>query len=141
MKFQGKLLFEHRASQLVRLNGTVQGSHKVIAVDRFLNEVIGTTTEGLDGEIMLTMASDQQRRRIRSQLLYIRQQSQPIHAGHLDIAHDGIVMILSDQLKRSEGGIRGIYLCPLHPQRQCLGKRLQQGYVVVNDENMWAVHH
>src|SRR6266496_3395139 len=83
---QNALLLSYLLAQLVRLNSSAQGSRKVIAVNRFLNKIIRTPAQSLNSEIVITVASYEQRRRSRSQFLYLRQQRQTIHAGHLDIA-------------------------------------------------------
>src|SRR5258708_2689252 len=105
MQFQGTLVVSYLTSQLVRLNSPAQGSHHVVAIDGFLNEVVGTASQGLYRKIVLAVTRDQQGRRLRSQGLYLCQQGQSIHAWHLDIAHDGIVFMLLDLVEHEYDAI------------------------------------
>ena len=50
-------------------------------------------------EVVLTVACDEQRRRVWPQLSDLLQQSQSVHARHLNIAHNRIVIVLPDQLE------------------------------------------
>ena len=58
MKFQGKLLLSNLAPQELSLNGTTQGSNKVVTINRLEDIVIRSTSEGLDGKTMLAVAGD-----------------------------------------------------------------------------------
>src|SRR5258708_17882236 len=96
MQFQSALMVSYLTAQLVRLNSPAQGSHNVVAIDGFLNEVVGTASQGLDRKIVLAVTRDLQGRPLRSQCFYLCHQGPSIHAWHLDIAHDGIVFMLLD---------------------------------------------
>src|SRR5260370_36338090 len=73
MQFQSALVVSYLPSQLVRLNSPAQGSHNVVAIDGFLNEVVGTASQSMDRQIVSAMTRDQQGRRLRSQCLYLCQ--------------------------------------------------------------------
>ena len=66
--------------------------------------------------IVLTMAGDQQRRCLWLQFLYLFQQCQSIHSGHLDIAHDGGVLVLSDLLNSCLGRVACIHFDSVQAQ-------------------------
>ncbi len=97
----------------MRLNSPAQGSHHVVAIDGFLNEVVGAAAQGLYRKIVFAVARDQQGRRLRAQCLDLCQQGQAIHAWHLDIAHDGIVFMFLDLFERFGGRVTGIYPYPV----------------------------
>jgi len=59
VQFKGKLLLDYPAPQLARLNGSLQSGHKIITIYRLLDEIVRATPQGLDGKIMLAMASNQ----------------------------------------------------------------------------------
>src|SRR5712692_2679931 len=118
MQFQSALVVSYMTWQLVRWNSPAQGSHNVVAIDGFLNEVVGTASQGLYRKIVLAVTRDQQGRRLRSQCLYLCQQGQSIHAWHLDIAYDGIVFMLLDLFERFQGRVTGIHPYPVYPQVQ-----------------------
>src|SRR5216684_5609832 len=124
MQFQSALMVSYLTSQLVRLNSPIQCSHNVVAIDWFLDEVVGATTKSLYSKFVLSMTSDQQCRRLWSQFLYLFQQRQSIHSGHLDIAHDGIVIMFLDLFERFQSGVTCINPYIVYPQEQRLGKGL-----------------
>src|SRR6266699_5763561 len=102
----------------------MQCSYNVFAINWFLNKVVGTTTKGPYSKIVLTMAGDQQCRCLWLQFLYLFQQRQSIHSGHLDIAHDGIVIMFLDLFERIQSRVTCIYLYFDYPQEKRLGKGL-----------------
>ena len=69
---------------------------------------------------MLAVTGDEQRRRTWSQFLYLRQQRQSVHTGHLNIAYDGIVIVLADQIDGCQRRIG----CTLAQRRPEAGEKL-----------------
>src|SRR5205085_11333693 len=68
------------------------------------------------------------------------EEPEAVHARHLDIGDDGVVLALADALERAYGRVDRIDDDLAHPQPQRLGKRLQEGRVVVDDENALRAH-
>jgi len=126
------------AVELAQRDGALERGHEVVAVDRFLNEVVGAAAQCLDGEIALAVAGDHQRRRRRPELADLLQQREPVHPWHLDVADDRVVVGLSDALERIHRGLRRVDLDSVHPQPKRFGKSVEQRRVVVDEQDPGA---
>src|SRR6266700_3177742 len=56
---QSNLLLDYPPPQLARLNGSLQSGHEIITFDRLLDKIVCAAPQGLDGKIVLAMASNQ----------------------------------------------------------------------------------
>src|SRR5438034_4410207 len=71
----------------------------------------------------------------------LSQERETIHPRHLDVRDDRVVVPRGDPVERRRGGVGGLHGHPTHPQPQGLGQGLQQGRVVVHDEDAQRRHH
>ena len=113
---------------------------EVVAVDRLRHEVVRSAAERPDGEIMLAVAGDQERRRAGPDLDDRLEQGEAVHPGHLDVGHDRVVVDLLDPLEGVRRGLRRVDLDALHAQEDRLGKRLEQRDVVIHEQDPRALH-
>ena len=86
------------------------------------------------------MAGDHQGGRVRPSRSDLGQQGEAVHPRHLDVGDDGVVVQRGNPLERDGRGVGGVHRDPVHPEPECLGKRLQQCRVVVHDEYARLVH-
>ncbi len=108
---------------------------EVVAVDRLLDVVVRAPAQSLDGEVVLAVTGDQDRRRVRPHALDLVQQREPVHPGHLDVGDDRVVVLVGDLPERVPGRVAGLD-CELgQAQAERLGQRLQQSRVVVDDQD------
>src|SRR5438874_7331529 len=98
------------------MNGTLQCGHQVVTINGLLDEVVSSTSQRLHREIVLAMTGNEESRRIWPQFLYLCQQCQTVHTGHLDIAHDGGVLVLSDLLNSCLGRVACIHFDSVQAQ-------------------------
>src|SRR6266700_5890343 len=54
------LLCAHLAAELTCLNGAAESRHKIVAVNRFLDKVVGTAAQSLDSQVMIAVTSNEQ---------------------------------------------------------------------------------
>jgi hypothetical protein len=121
--------------QLAPLDRPAQRGGEVLAIDRLLDVVVRAAAERLDGEVVLAVTGDQQGGGLRPQGLDLVQQGETVHAGHLDVGDDGVEVLVSNPRERGGRGIARLDVQLAHPQPKRLGQRLEQGRVVVDDQD------
>src|SRR5439155_11175273 len=139
--FQRQLPVLHPAIQHVRSNRAVQRRHEVVPVDGLLDEVAGPAAESANHQLVLAMPGDYEGGRVRPARPDLGQQRQTVHPRHLDVGDDRVVVLDGDPLERRRRGVGRLDGHPTHPQPQGLGQRLQQGRVVVDDEDAQRPRH
>ena len=137
---QRQLLLLHLTTQLVHLNRAAQRRHEVLPLDRLLDKVAGPAAQGLHRQGTLAMPGDHQGGRVGPARPDLRQEREPVHPRHLDVGDDRIVVLGGDPLKRGRGRVGRVHGHPAHAEAQGLGERLQQGRVVVDDEDVRRRH-
>src|SRR5436190_1207703 len=128
------------AIQRMRFNRAVQRRHEAISVDRLLDEVVRAAAQAPQREVVLAVACDHQRGRVRPAPQDLGQQLETVHARHPDIGDDRVVVPGGDPLERRRGRVGRVYRDPIHSEPERLGKRLQQSRVVVDDEDVRRCH-
>src|SRR6266480_101577 len=128
------------AIQRMRFNRAVQRRHEAIPVDRLLDEVVRAAAQAAQREVVLAVACDHQRGRVRPAPQDLGQERKTVHARHPDIGDDRVVVPGGDPLKRRRGRVGRVYRDPIHSEPERLGKRLQQSRVVVDDEDVRRCH-
>src|SRR2546426_249731 len=123
------------AIQRMRFNRTEQRRYEAIPVDRLLDEVVRAAAQAAQREVVLAVACDHQRGRVRPAPQDLGQERETVHPGHPDIGDDRVVVPGGDPLERRRRRVGRIYRDPIHSEPKRLGKRLQQSRVVVDDEH------
>ena len=88
------------AVEPAHLDRALERGDEVVAVDRLRDEVVRAAAERPDGEVVLAVAGDQERRRSGPHLPDLLEQGEAVHPGHLDVGHDRVVVDLLDPLER-----------------------------------------
>ena len=128
------------APQLLHLHRSAQRRDEVLAVDRLLDEIVGAAAQRLHGQVVLPVPRDQQGRRIRPERADLGEEREAVHPRHLDVADDRIVVGGRDPAERLSRGVAGVHRHRVESQPEGLGKGLQQGDVVVDDEDACRAH-
>src|SRR3989454_370256 len=123
------------AIQRMRFNRAVQRRHEAIPVDRLLDEVVSAAAQAAQREVVLAVACDHQRGRVRPAPQDLGQERETVHPGHPDIGDDRVVVPAGDPPELGRRRVGRIYRDPIHAEPKRLGKRLQQSRVVVDDEH------
>src|SRR5207249_1161837 len=68
------------------------------------------------------------------------QERETIHPRHLDVGDDRVVVAGGDAVERGRRRVGRVHRHSAHPDSERLGKRLQQGPVVIDDEDVQHRH-
>ncbi len=136
-----RLLLGHPALELADLHGATQRRDQVLAVERLLHVVVRAGAQRSHRKVVLPVPGDEQRGRVGPEDADLVQQREPVHARHLDVGHDDIVVGGEDALERGGGGVAHVHVRIRHAQPQRLGQRLEEGAVVVHHEHGDARRH
>ena len=117
------------------LDRPLERGDEVVAIDRLLDEVVRAAAKRLNRELALAVPGDHQRRCRRPELADLVQESEPVHAGHLHVADDRVVVGLLDALEGVDGRLRRVDLDAVHPQAERLRQRVEQRRVVVDEQD------
>ena len=82
---------------------------------------------------MLAVPGDQQRGCVGPARPDLGQEREAVHPRHLDVGDDGIVVPGDDPAECGRRRVSYVDRHPVHSEPQGLGKRLQQGRVVVDN--------
>ena len=123
------------AAQLAHLNRPAQRRDEVIPVDRLLDEIVGAPPQRLHGQVVLAMPGDHQGRRVGPARPDLGQQRETVHPRHLDVGDDRVVVPGGDPVERDRRRVSRLHGRLGHSELKSLGKRLEQGRVVVHDEH------
>ena len=134
------LLLPDPATQRTCLNRPAQRHDEVIPVDRLLDEVIGPTAERVYHQVVLGVPGDHQGGRVGPARPDLGQQLEAVHPRHLDVGHDRVVVAGRDPIEGSRCRVGRVHHHLAHSEPEGLGKRLQQGQVVVDDEHPSLAH-
>ena len=135
MPFEREPLLLDLAVEGPQLDRPLERGDEVVAVDRLLDEVVSAAAQRLHRELTLPVPGDHQCRRRRAELADLMQQREPVHARHLDVADDGVVVGLLDSLEGVDGRLGRIDLNSVHPQPERFGERVEQRPVVVDEQD------
>src|SRR5256886_1360063 len=137
---QGRAPVFLAAIQRMRFNRAVQRRHEAIPVDRLLDEVVRAAAQAAERYDFLAVACDLQRERVRLAPQGRGQERETVHPGHPDIGDDRVVVPGADPVERRRCRVGRVNRDPIHSEPERLGKRLQQGRVVVDDGNVHRCH-
>ena len=137
---EGQLLLLDPATQLAHLDGPAQRRDEVIPVDRLLDEIVGPAAEGVDHQVVLAVPGDHQGGCVGPVRPDLGQEVETVHPWHLDVGDDRVVVLGRDPLECGGPRICRVDRHPGHSEPESLGKRLQQGQVVVDDEHATLAH-
>src|SRR5438552_3965648 len=135
-----QLLALDPSAQLALLDRPAQRPDEVIAIDRLVDEVVRAAAQAAQREVVLAVACDHQRGRVRPAPQDLGQERETVHARHPDIGDDRVVVPGGDPLERRRRRVGRIHRDPAHSEPERLGKRLQQSRVVVDDEHVQRCH-
>ena len=124
----------------MRLNGVAQRCHEVVTVDRLLDKVVGSPAEGLNRQRVLAVAGDHQDGCVGTAPTNLGQEGDTIHSWHLDVGDDRVVIAGGDPVERGRRRVGGVHRHSGHSDAESLRKRLQQGRIVIDDEDAQRSH-
>src|SRR2546430_1693513 len=104
------------AIQRVRFNRAVQRRHEAIPVDRLLDEVVRAAAQAAQREVVLAVACDHQRGRVRPAPQDLGQERETVHARHPDIGDDRVVVPGADPLERRRRRVGRVHRDPAHSE-------------------------
>jgi hypothetical protein len=128
------------AAHLAHLNCPDQRRDEVIPVDWLLDEVEGPAAEGLHHQVLLGVPGDHQRGYVGPMRPDLAQKLETVHTWHLDVSYDRVVIPGGDPLKCGSRRVSRVNHHAVHSESQGLGKRAQQGRVVIDNEHASLDH-
>ena len=140
MVLQRQLLFLDPASGLARFHRPAQRGDQIVPVDRLVDEVAGPAAQRAHDQVVLTVRGDHQGGRVRTARPDLGQQREAVHPWHLDVGDDRVVVPHGNPVERRSRRVGRLHGHAAHPQPQGLGQRLEQGRVVVDDEDAALGH-
>src|ERR1700686_1182088 len=99
-------------------------SYEIDTINRLLDEIVSSIAQCLDNKPLICVSGDEKSWYIRSHFLYFCEEFQSIHARHLDVTHDSVIIVFLYSLNRSECCVRCIYLYAMNTQSHHVGKCL-----------------
>src|SRR5207302_860936 len=118
-----------------------QRGNQILPVDGLLNEIVGSAAQGINRQRVVAVPSDHQGGRVGPPCPDLTQQRETVCPRHLDVGDDRVVFHAGDELESGPPGVGCVHRHALNAQPEALGKRLQQGGVVVDDEHARRVFH
>src|SRR5207247_5784054 len=112
----------------------------VIPVDGLLDEVVGPGAEGVHHQVVLAVPGDHQGGNVGPVRPDLGQELETVHPRHLDVRDDRVVVPGSDPVECGCTRASRVDRQPGHSEPEGLGKRLQQGQVVIDDEHVTLAH-
>ena len=76
--------------ELVALGGVFDGDEESVEVEGFLDEVVGSAVEGVDGGVDGAVGGDDDEGDVGGHVLGSLEDVDAVHAGHFDVAEDEV---------------------------------------------------